>query len=760
MDISSYLLSQDLAYLLITMAVQAILISLLGYTAVSMLSKRSAPVRSLICAWAMAALGLVLMISIGFRLFDIAWNQPSLPTLLEGNRVNSTLFSAPSKSPPIETMSLKNPTQPQIYNEKHVIRSDSAASSHSNQLAVLMILFINFMGFIWFIGFLFHLLRLVYGVILVKKFKDSLPSIPDATYNEMVRNIAGAFSKNRMPELYYSPKIESPITIGLLNPIVIIPEKLFKTLSENELKSILLHELAHIYHYDQVIGVIKRIVLAAHWWNPLVYIINREHEQAREEVSDNYVLQELHPKVYIQCLADLAEKVCLISNFPTAAGMAGRCFSLGKRVEHILLTKSNIGMRTKFYLKTITFTICLVLTFGIAGLHGKVKSVNPGDDVIEKHENGSCINPVSLVEDRQKFLQEKVIESEIIKRQTQDISGVIPNAGTTLQIESSDKSTLRSISPTIVMAHAGNQTAKNPEKKAESVKAVQEPVLSIDAEDNVVRAQQESPVKVTSDTINAPETSVIKLKTEDAAAYIRRGVSCLKKAQIEDAVSDFNKAIDLDPGKAVAYIARGSAYYKLDRLDVAISDFNKAIAINPEAAVAYQNRGSVYYRLDRIDHAISDYNKAIEINPDFSVAYQDRGTIYHQQGRLYNAISDYSKALELSPEDAVTYNYRGIAYFSREQYKKAFEDFDRAIELNPKYADAYINRGSYYHTKKRYSKAIADYKKAMELNPDGAFVKRLWEYRYHDSALYLMRVINNPGFSEYVLKYSSISSGK
>jgi hypothetical protein len=45
MGISSYLLSQDLAGLLIIVAVQAILISLLGFTAVYLLSKRSAPVR-------------------------------------------------------------------------------------------------------------------------------------------------------------------------------------------------------------------------------------------------------------------------------------------------------------------------------------------------------------------------------------------------------------------------------------------------------------------------------------------------------------------------------------------------------------------------------------------------------------------------------------------------------------------------------------------------------------------------------------------
>lgn len=261
MNITSYLLSQDSAGLLITMTVQAILISLIGFMAVSLLSKMSAPVRSLVCTGAIAALGLVLVVSVGFRLFDIAWTQPAIPVFLEENKANSMLFSRPDRFPPVEAVSLINPSQSQIPIEKDILHADPATSLHSNQFARLLIFITNFLGIVWLMGFLFQLLRLVYGVILVKKFRDSLPGIPNNSFNEMVRNIAGAFWKNRMPELYSSPKIESPITIGLLNPIVIIPEKLFNTLNENELKSILLHELAHIYHYDQVIGVIKRIVL-------------------------------------------------------------------------------------------------------------------------------------------------------------------------------------------------------------------------------------------------------------------------------------------------------------------------------------------------------------------------------------------------------------------------------------------------------------------------------------------------------------------
>jgi tetratricopeptide (TPR) repeat protein len=313
------------------------------------------------------------------------------------------------------------------------------------------------------------------------------------------------------------------------------------------LKSILLHELAHIHHRDQIIGVIKRIVLTVHWFNPLVYIINREYEQAREEVSDNYVLQELHPMVYTQCLADLAEKVCLISNFPAAVGMAGGCFNLRTRVEHILSNKGRVSMRTKIYLKTIVFTSCLVLTFGISGLHGKVKSVMPGDAVAEEQKNLSVINPVSLFEERPKLLQVKVAEVETIKTQDEDNSRVISNKGITLQYESSDQPVLKNVSPGIVMAHNEIKTGKNPQKKTESIKTIREHVLSNDTEDSIVVAQKKPTVEASSDAARVTEARAVEQNPEDAGAYINRGRLYHFKGEYEKAVSDYGKSIELNP---------------------------------------------------------------------------------------------------------------------------------------------------------------------------------------------------------------------
>jgi len=66
---------------------------------------------------------------------------------------------------------------------------------------------------------------------------------------------------------------------------------------------------------------------------------------------------------------------------------------------------------------------------------------------------------------------------------------------------------------------------------------------------------------------------------------------------------------------------RGNVYFDKGQHDRAISDFSKAIEINPNDAEAYNNRGFAYFNKGRYDLAISDYNKGIEINPRHAKAY-------------------------------------------------------------------------------------------------------------------------------------------
>jgi tetratricopeptide (TPR) repeat protein len=200
-----------------------------------------------------------------------------------------------------------------------------------------------------------------------------------------------------------------------------------------------------------------------------------------------------------------------------------------------------------------------------------------------------------------------------------------------------------------------------------------------------------------------------------AAWYYNRGILYYNQQKYDLALSDYNKAIEINPNYAEAYYNRGILYKNLQKYDLALSDWNKAIDINPNYAVAYNNRGLVYYNQQKYELALADYNKTIDINPNYAEAYNNRGNLYSDLQKYELALADYNKAIEINPNFAEAYYNRGNLYSDLQKYELALSDYSKAIEINPNYADAYNNRGVLYALTRDFPKALADAEKASEL---------------------------------------------
>ena len=212
----------------------------------------------------------------------------------------------------------------------------------------------------------------------------------------------------------------------------------------------------------------------------------------------------------------------------------------------------------------------------------------------------------------------------------------------------------------------------------------------------------------------------IEINPNYAEAYYNRGILYKNLQKYDLALSDWNKAIDINPNYAVAYNNRGLVYYNQQKYELALADYNKTIDINPNYAEAYNNRGNLYSDLQKYELALADYNKAIEINPNFAEAYYNRGNLYSDLQKYELALSDYSKAIEINPNYADAYNNRGVLYRLQEKYELALSDYNKAIEINRNFAGAYYNRGNLYSDLQKYELALSDYSKAIEINPNYA----------------------------------------
>lgn len=209
----------------------------------------------------------------------------------------------------------------------------------------------------------------------------------------------------------------------------------------------------------------------------------------------------------------------------------------------------------------------------------------------------------------------------------------------------------------------------------------------------------------------------IKIFPENApVAYNSRGIVYSDLKNYNQALSDFNKAIEINPQYQNAYNNRGIVYQSIHNYTQAINDFNKVIELNPTHSIAYRNRGVAYNSLGRYTQALNDLNIAIELNPQYANAYHSRGYAYNNLGMYGQALNDLNIAIELNPQDPKARHTRGITYANSGNLQNAIIDLQKAIELDDKYAYAYSNLGLVYQRLGDSEKAISYFKKAAELN--------------------------------------------
>lgn len=265
--------------------------------------------------------------------------------------------------------------------------------------------------------------------------------------------------------------------------------------------------------------------------------------------------------------------------------------------------------------------------------------------------------------------------------------------------------------------------------------------------------------KSTNKSVNEPTESIKQNKTIDkvgSKAFVDSGKIKAGRKNYREAIEDFSKAIELDPGSIEGYLGRSKAKRELndksgadrdlatskrlfDNLDTglqanddgnaayeegdyknAIKFYNKAIPLIPTITTIYYNRGCAKQYLEDYQGAIEDFDKSIELgasNRDLS--YYERSKIKsHKFKDKVGALQDLNNAIELNPNDADYYYSRAILV---DDYD-AIQDLNKAVELDPKNADNYIARSLRKNAMEDLEGSIIDLTKYIELNPQDSLL--------------------------------------
>jgi len=169
----------------------------------------------------------------------------------------------------------------------------------------------------------------------------------------------------------------------------------------------------------------------------------------------------------------------------------------------------------------------------------------------------------------------------------------------------------------------------------------------------------------------------------DASAYLARGRRMLDQMQLERALSDLDKAVELDPRNAFALAARGWTYFRMMKNDEAKKEFSAALALGASNASAIAGLGSIALMKGDPKEAIRQLDKALTLEPNYQVALANRAFANTAAENFEQGLADTARALELSPSDLQMLELRVSIRAARGEWKQAVADVDELVRVLP-----------------------------------------------------------------------------
>lgn len=138
-------------------------------------------------------------------------------------------------------------------------------------------------------------------------------------------------------------------------------------------------------------------------------------------------------------------------------------------------------------------------------------------------------------------------------------------------------------------------------------------------------------------TISAPTFA----QQKDAKYYYE---TAMKQSDLKKVISNFSKAIELQPNYTEAIYYRGVAYFHSKDFTKALADFNKVTQIDSKHYGALAYRGRTKDALKKSTEALADLNAALALNAKYGEGHYFRGLYYKSHGNAAKACTDFNQA--------------------------------------------------------------------------------------------------------------------
>jgi len=180
----------------------------------------------------------------------------------------------------------------------------------------------------------------------------------------------------------------------------------------------------------------------------------------------------------------------------------------------------------------------------------------------------------------------------------------------------------------------------------------------------------------------------------------------------DGAMTDFERALELQPDLTEAHLMLGIGYYDKMEYTRALEEYDNYLAVIPDNFHAWSNRAAVFLRIGDLAAARADIDRALALNADNPELLENRIVIAREAADWKTVISDSTWLLEHLPAQATWLVERGRALGAESRFTESLADLERAVNLGPT-ASAYLYRGVTRYYLREYQGAVEDFTGAL-----------------------------------------------
>ncbi|MBX3134763.1 tetratricopeptide repeat protein [Candidatus Obscuribacterales bacterium] len=219
------------------------------------------------------------------------------------------------------------------------------------------------------------------------------------------------------------------------------------------------------------------------------------------------------------------------------------------------------------------------------------------------------------------------------------------------------------------------------------------------------------------------EASDIPVNISDflaAESYYFRANDLVTQGKVDEAIAQYQKAIETDPAYADALADLGAIYSLQKQPDKAAELYQRAIKEKPNDALFRTNYARVLAQLGRITESKSELERAYQLNPKDKVVLTALATYHLKDKDTAGAVKVINEAIALYPNSADLFDKLSFAQVQSGNIADAVQSAQKAVSLDPKSLSAKLNLGSTLMLSGDLNQATKAYLEATKLAPQDA----------------------------------------